>query len=81
MHKVKLTKLCSNHNHIRTPIIEGECVFLPIIGRIFTMVAPPLDKTKVVRYLHTTRVVDIVNAGTACMFHTRNSVYRLDIIE
>lgn len=81
MRKVILTKLCSNHDNIRTPTIEGECGYLPIKGRIFTMVAPPLDESKVVRYLHTTIVQDCINDGVTYMFHTRNSTYRLDIIE
>jgi hypothetical protein len=79
MYNITLTKLCSNHNHVRSPIIEGECVFLPIKGRIFTMVATPLDKTKAVRYIHTTVIQEIINDGTTYMFHTRNSTYRLDI--
>jgi hypothetical protein len=80
MHNVKLTKLCSNHDAIRTATITGECVLLPIKGRIFTMVALPLDKTKVVRYIHTTVIQDIINDGTTYMFHTRNSTYRLDLV-
>jgi hypothetical protein len=81
MYNVILTKLCSNHNHIRTPVIEGECGYLPIKGRIFTMVAPPLDNTKETRFLHTTIVQECINDGTTYMFHTRNSTYRLDIQE
>ena len=77
---VKLTKLCSNHDHVRTPEIVGECGYLPIKGRIFTMVAPPLDKTKAVRFLHTTIVQDVIHDGETYMFHTRNSTYRLDVL-
>jgi len=79
MYNIILTKLCSNHNNVRTPIVEGECTYLPIKGRIFTMVAPPLDGAKMVRFLHTTVVQDCINDGITYMFHTRNSTYRLDI--
>jgi hypothetical protein len=81
MYNVTLTKLCSNHNHLRTPEIEGECGTLPTKGQIFTMVAPSLDTSKVTRFLHTTIVQECINDGTTYMFHTRNSTYRLDVNE
>lgn len=83
MHNVTLTKLSSNHNHLHIISIDGECVFLPIIGRIFTMVVLSLDKTKGVQYLHTTRVQDVVKEcgmdSLTYMFTTRNSTYKLNV--
>ena len=81
MHKVTLTKIESNHNNVRSDVIEGECVRLPAIGEPFTMAAKPLDPDASFRWFCSTRVTNVTfgNGKDEYLFRTLNSLYKLKV--
>lgn len=85
MFKVKLIKLNSSHNNLRTPEIVGVCEELPIVGSMFSMTGDPLelDIEEGIRFILTTPIIisnyDEVNKQY--IFSTANSHYKLEVIE
>jgi len=76
---VELTQISSRHNNVRTKKIVGECSRLPVEGRTFLMSAEPIDKSKDVRILHTTRLKSVRKEDNTYYFETQNSVYELEV--
>lgn len=74
MYQVRLTRVASTHDHVRTPSVTGVCAHLPEVGRSFLMTAPPVDAWAAVRVVVTTEVLTV----SGPVFTTENSVYRLD---
>lgn len=84
--KVRLEQLQSNHNRIRTKVIEGECVDIPLVGRSFILTGPPMDPDKFSlddggRYFQSSKIVDVSKNGNEITFKTLNSVYKVTILE
>lgn len=85
MYKVKLWKIKSSHNNLRTDIIEGECNELPKRGKSFVLFSESLSKSFVpsdglLRHIITTPVTKAIWDGEdqqACLFKTKNSTYVL----
>ena len=75
---VKLTKLYSTHNRVRTNIIIGQCESWPAVGQSFTMTAPPLHIAYGMRVVVTTPIVELEGSERLCVFKTHNSTYRLE---
>lgn len=75
--KVRLKKILSNHNRLRTDVIEGDLAFIPVIGEIIYIIAKPLDSTQDFRKLTTSPVKKIEGNR----YFTQNSVYELEILE
>ncbi len=82
MYSVRLIKVTSNHNNLRTVQIVGLTHELPEVGQPFTLLGDPLTESAHVRIIHTTPVekVDVIhsseNKGRA-VFETANSVYKV----
>lgn len=77
--KVKLTKIQSNHQNLRTNEILGTCMHLPVEGSVFYLMAPPLESGNV-RLVTTTVVQKVVDLGSVLDFETENSSYKLEIL-
>ena len=82
MLKVKLVKISSTHNNLRTSEIEGHCTSIPQVGYTFTMFAPPLESGNI-RNIWTTHIktCDYNEAEKKFTFTTQNSTYTLDVLE
>ena len=73
---VKLTRIKSNHNNLRTDEVEGYCYRLPVMNEPFVMYGPPLEYGSI-RNITTTRVLEMETLGNSINFKTRNSLYNL----
>ncbi len=78
---VKITQLSSNHNRVRTREIVGECSHHPVEGKTFLMFAEPIDKSKSVRMLHTSKLKSVRKEDNTYYFKTQNSEYKLEVME
>jgi len=81
-YRVRLTRV-ENGSALRTSEVEGTTSALPAVGKPFLMFGEPLDPTVGnVRMVETSPVKSIENVNRrALQFTTRNSTYRLDILE
>ena len=81
--RVRLVRLSSTHNKLRTDRVEGECQDLPEVGRMFIMTASPLDPAGSHREIWTTPVRSIswLPSKTKAVFQTKNSRYRLEMMD
>lgn len=82
--KVKLTKIESTHNNLRTNDMIGEMICLPEVGRgIVVLNDQPLDPTVGDhRKIETSPVTEILEkSDNMYKFKTLNSIYRLDILD
>jgi len=79
MMDVKITQLSSNHNRVRTREIVGECANLPVEGKTFLMFAEPIDKSKSMRMLHTSKLKSVRKEDDTYYFETQNSEYKLEV--
>lgn len=80
---VKLTRLSSKHDSLRSTEVVGWTGELPQVGLCFEMAAPPLiEAAGNVRYVHTTPVIEMTEpvAGEEFVFKTRNSTYHLKVL-
>lgn len=78
--RVRLTKMSANHNALRTPFVEGECVAPPEIGARFTLTGPGLEFGT--RLVSTSPVRAIDGApGLTQTFYTANSRYQLEYLD
>jgi hypothetical protein len=73
---VRLTRVTSTHQNLRTDEVVGDAMQLPIVGRSFVMMAPPLDPTATVRMVATGPVKALLADG----FTTENSHYKLEVL-
>lgn len=78
---VELTQISSSHNRVRTKKIIGECASLPVEGQTFLMFADPLDTSKSVRMLHTSKLKSVRKEDSTYYFETQNSEYKLKVTE
>ncbi len=76
MLKVKLTKISTNQNRLRTNEFTGEAPCRPEVGKSFFMYTDGLEFGT--RLLMTSLVEELLLDG---VFKTRNSKYKLEIIE
>lgn len=81
MHRVRLVRLESTHNNMRTDEIIGECIALPKEGERFIMTAPPLKTPHGHREIVTTPVLHVVRGPFCHLFKTKNSSYQLDLLK
>jgi len=79
--KIKLSKLLSTNNNLRTHVILGACVVLPIVGRSFEIISGSLTPDKDYRYIGTSEVTSVNNiSDNEYVFITANSTYRLQVL-
>lgn len=79
-YKVKLTKLQSNHNNLRTDSVEGFSLELPEVGKSFQLVGDPLTAGALFRGVFTTEIKNVERMGNEFVFHTMNSKYKLEVL-
>jgi len=80
-YRVRLVKIKSNHENLRTEVVEGLTKALPAEGKRFLVIADSIDSAASVRYVHTTEVEFVEQIGDEYMFHTANSSYRVKVLE
>lgn len=71
---IKLTKITSAHNNLRTNEVVGKCCELPKVGEIFVMYAEGLEYGT--RMISTSPVKEVHELG----FKTENSEYKLEVL-
>lgn len=74
--KVRLKKIVSAHNNLRTDSIEGDLVNPLEVGQDIFIIAEPLDPAYDCRYIRTTKVLKIEGNR----YYTKNSVYELEFL-
>lgn len=80
-YRVKLTKVSTNQNGLRTPVVEGYCNELPQVGKGFVLLTEPLE-TGDVRKVWTSNVKAFsLEEKTEMQFTTQYSEYHLEIKE
>lgn len=79
--RVKLTKIQSTHQNLRTNEIEGETGRLPTIGERFSLFGKALNTAAHLRVVVTTEVRETktLSSGTI-RFETENSTYEVELI-
>lgn len=82
---LRLTRISSNHNRLRTNEVVGWGEKIPEVGEPFTMTAPPLDPEAGFRYVTTSPVKSVApikndDAVVGYLFNTENSTYQVDIL-
>jgi hypothetical protein len=80
-YQVKLTKIKSTHNNLRTDVIEGKTFKLPEVGDSFAMFGEPLTEGFDTRAVYTTEIKVCDRQGNEFMFVTENSTYKLEVLE
>jgi hypothetical protein len=71
--QVKLTKIESTHNNVRTTEVVGELAFWPEVGDRIALLGDPLSPLADARVVITSPVQRIEGD----LFYTLNSIYRL----
>lgn len=80
---VRLTRIESNHNNLRTRSLQGWCFDLPVVGSSFTIMGQPISEGAVARVVTTSPVLSIENldqSSSALRFRTKNSTYELEVL-
>jgi len=78
MYNVKLTKIRSNHNNLRSNVIIGKTNELPTVGEGFQMLSEGLDFG--VRHVWTSPIKHLEKIDSIYQFNTANSVYKLEVL-
>lgn len=79
--KVKLIKIESNHNHLRTDEIIGYCFAEPRVGERFMIWEEPKFGNVVIREVITTPIKEVEKIYERIWeFKTQNSTYHLELV-
>jgi hypothetical protein len=83
MLKVKLTRIRSNHNFLRTSEIVGKTAHIPEVGEEFMLFAPPLETKIGFRTVRTTKIRECLydKGARKFIFQTANSLYALQVLD
>ena len=79
-----LEKISSNHNNLRTTLMEGMFQDFPVIGETFIIFGEGIVFGN--RMIHTTRIQEIIEFGTNednhdfSIFRTANSTYKITLL-
>jgi hypothetical protein len=73
--KVKMSRIESSHQNLRTDEIEGYASSLPLVGENFILLSKGLEVG--VRVVRTTPVTELRDSS----FKTQNSTYGFEVIE
>lgn len=79
--KVKLTKIESNHQNLRSKEIIGNAPFKPQIGNHFVMYAESLTPGLDMRQIVTTEITGVSTEGKITTFSTQNSIYTVEDLD
>ena len=74
--KIRMTRLDSNHENLRTPFVEGYSYCPLEVGSEIMITAQPLDDNFDVRCIRTTKVKKIEGD----LYYTSNSIYRIEVL-
>lgn len=74
--KIRMTRIESNHENLRTPFVEGILLTPLEVGEEILVAAEPLNKAFAVRYVTTTPIQRIEGN----VYHTANSVYLIEVL-
>jgi hypothetical protein len=77
--QVKLTRITSSHDNLRTTDVVGEASAPPTVGHRFVMTAAPLEAGDI-RIVDTSPVQSVEADGDFYTFRTLNSVYTLSVL-
>lgn len=80
--KVKLTKILSNHENLRTGQVDGFCDSLPSIGNPFVLMGEGLDfgvRLVVTSAVESIYLIDKNKTRNLFHFKTKNSEYSLEV--
>lgn len=79
--KVKLTKIESIHNNLRTNEVIGYCWNLPTVGERFMIWEEPKFENVVIREVITTTIKEVEQIYEKIWeFKTQNSTYYLELV-
>lgn len=80
---VKLTKIESNHNNLRTNDMVGTTAQIPEVGHEFIILGESLSFKGGARVIHTTEIKDVKLdlANKKMTFQTQNSTYDLEVLD
>jgi len=83
MLKVKLKKIESTHNNLRTDNIEGKTTRIPEIGHPFQLFAESLTEGGDFRSVTTTKIQEseYKEDSRTFVFKTLNSLYELEVLD
>jgi hypothetical protein len=79
--KVVLKRMLSNHNNLRTDVIEGMAMHLPSVGMPFILFGESLTDPAATRVVTTTPVMETKVNDSVWWFKTKNSTYELTVLE
>lgn len=79
-YEVRLTKIKSNHQNLRTDVIEGVTQELPVLGSSFRLIGESLTPGMDARFVHTTEIQFVEKMGNGYIFNTANSTYKLEVL-
>ena len=79
MYKVKLTRVKSNHNNLRTDEMIGMTDRFPTKGKTVEVFGEGLVFG--MRLIHTTPVKEVEVIDNEYLFHTKNSTYKLEVLK
>lgn len=83
--KVRLTKIASTHNNVRTDTMDGEAYnWPPKKGEDFVLIGKGLTNPNLDRVLRTTPIQEVEFLGGPTQAHqvkTLNSTYRLEVLD
>ena len=80
-YRVRLNKIISTHENLRTSEVEGESLALPTIGEGFILIGKSLTEGANARLVVTSEIKEVEQDGIDYVFKTLNSTYRLEILE
>lgn len=81
MIRVRLTRLVSKHNNLRTDVVDGEIDSWPVVGSHLWLTGDGLDDKNAMRSVYTTEVKEIRSlADGSCELDTLNSTYKIERI-
>ena len=78
---IKLKKISSSHNNLRTDVVEGVCLSFPEVGESFCMLSSPLVSGSV-RTIRTSKIKSIEQLkSNIYSIITQNSQYEVELLE
>jgi len=77
---IKLTRIESTHNNLRTDSTVGTCVMLPTVGFSFVVLGDSLTEGLDWRLITTTEVTELRLSKGVYYFKTKNSSYTLEVL-
>jgi hypothetical protein len=80
VYEVRLTRVESNHNRIRTDSVEGMTSELPVVGKSFCLIGESLTEGMNARLVTTSKITKVDQNGDEYTFNTLNSTYKIEVL-